>query len=88
MNDFIVNNQQSLRDFFDKLIMPIPNFQEKPVELPKHLRENSLAFLHAHITTNVKKLNNEMESKSSQETISKLETILNSLGSPVEAHKN
>ena len=87
MNDFIVGNQQALRNFFDKLLVPIPNFEEKAVELPKNLKENSLAFIHSHITTNVKKLNSEMDSKSSQETISALRNLLNSMGSPVEPIK-
>jgi hypothetical protein len=66
MNDFIVSNQSALRQFFDKLVEPIVQCNETPVQLPKNLRENALAHIHHHLVHNQRKINELMDLHSDQ----------------------
>jgi len=87
MNEFILNNQKPLRDFFDKLVAEVPYVQEVSVQLPKNLREHSLAHLHAFTYEKSPNINMELDMASALETKSKLKDILDTLGSPVEKVK-
>jgi len=84
MNEFILNNQKPLREFFDKLVAEVPSVQESAAQLPKNLREHSLAHLHAFVYEKASNINMELDMASALETKSKLKEILDSLGNPVD----
>ncbi len=43
MNQFIVSNYSTLQKFLEKISSPTADATEKPIQLPKNLKENSLA---------------------------------------------
>ena len=86
MNEFIIDNQPKLKTFYDKMTEIAPA-QDSAVELPKGLRESSLAFMHNHLYTIRNKMLTHLEGSTQTDLRSTVSTLINNLGEPPQQQK-
>jgi len=83
MNDFITTNQPTLHKFIDDVV-DSKDGETSAIELPSDLKNNSLAFLHQHISVNAPLINRYCdEHPNGKELHNKLQSVLTQLGMPI-----
>jgi len=68
MNDFIQSNRNKLVQFYDKLVKP-PTKPPVEIEMPKNIKQVSLAILSLHIRENLNKIEDSAMRKKLQEIV-------------------
>jgi len=89
LNDFIVENQEALHQFFDSISTADTSVTTVEVsnDVPDTVAENGLLYLHAYIYDNVKKLVADLTDIGDNQTATQLQNVINELGEPARIKK-